>query len=577
MSQQGTRNHKTKRPQSKDSHSQKTLGNRKAQKKTPNIEKRTSSQKASIPKKKRRRKKNTYQNTRNQQFVNKKRKLKKKMSPRQRKRRARLLIWRMFILAFAILLGLSFLFLIKVTTDLIKNPRPIYKQIEVGTLDTSTKMTGLVIRDETLVYSSNTGGVFQYKAEEGAKVQQGDAVCITTDYAQLYELQEQKSRLDEQIFSLQKANEEKSYFYDELYKINQRTSQAVKSLYVNKDTSMQDKLKVFRKSIESLTQQKIAIYTKESFENTKGLLLERSGIVKRMSPMQVIQKTEYSGTISYFSDNLEEELTIEEAEHISNSQYEKALKSEMKSLKEQDARFFTGADTPIYRVVLSDKASIIAFVDDQLAAEYNVGQTYEFSYGENKESEIELVLMNSTKEGKNTKLIFETSTDIEKLLSTRKIDLFQSKAAANGLIINTSAVVLENYLEVPIEYIRYSDEKGYVMMNGTDGQIEVPVNVSYIQENLAYVLIETGNVLQPYVTISHPQKNTTIALTSIKSQHGVYVKATNGIKICPVQVLLEDGKRTVVEPLLKGEAPNLDINSKILINPDYLKKINQGE
>lgn len=488
---------------------------------------------------------------------------------RKKLRRKRMLIWRTFQLFFALICVTSISYIGNVIYKTASAPRPQYVPIEAGVVDTSTRLSGVIIRDEELIETTDTEGVFQYQAKEGSMVNVDDPVCITTNHEQLYELEKQKQALDEQIFRLEKGNYENSYFYDELYFLGQEVQSTFLDFYSNAITKKSvDKL---RNSLTDFAQKQISLYLQDTFDVTKELKLERNGLVKRMEPLQVQNIATSAGRISYYTDFLEDQLIIEELSQISRSTYEKALSKKLTNLKEQPKESLTGSKTPIYRIVKSDTAYILAFTTYETALEFQVGEEYVFNYGEKNEKTITLKLVDNTKAGKSAKLIFESTGDITELINLRSIELVQSRAAATGLIVPTNSIEMHSFLEIPLEYITITDNSTLVHTKSGDISTETKIELAFQTEEFGYLKIEPKTLVKVGTELIHPTKDSFFTINETKDISYINVLVDNNLTIVPVNVLLSDATKSVIEQFNdNAKTIPLEQGIKVLSNPNYL-------
>lgn len=525
-----------------------------------------------MTKKKQQRKKQSSIKKRNQKAPPKKRKVVRRRRPltqeeiqrkrrrEQRNRRKRMKRVRLSLFGATLIAALYHL--IFFVTSILQIEKPIYKTLDYGVVDTSTQLVGLVLREEQLIETTDTAGVFDYIHVEGSKVNKDETVCITSNNLSIYSYKDKQEKIDEQLFRLAEKTRKNSYHYDTLYYLDQKNEKAIERFYESERTK--ENLSQLRTVLEKTQKEKTTIYIQDAINATKDIKTNRANLTHRINDLKNENKAPTDGIISYQTDF--KETRYNAAEKITPLDVERATNNFV-NLKNQQHSGLTGSSTPIYRLVSNDKATIVSFVSPEIARTHIVGSSYTYYYGEVNQHSLTLTLEQSEPQGNNYKLVFSTP-EIEKVLNKRKIILTESKAAATGILIPKSAEVPVSALAIPLDYLSKEDEIYFVRVKDNDIPLRQDVSVLYKTETQAFVEIEPLLAFQAEKLLFHPTEDQFVSTGKAIPVICVYVKKGGLHEKYPVSVLLSNDKTSVVKSL--DEQKQLTETLKILSNPQLL-------
>lgn len=349
------------------------------------------------------------------------------------------------------------IYVISAVYMLIVNPTDTYV-VKQGTITEEDEAVGYIIRNECVVKGEDYANGIYAIASEGQRVAVGESIFryysdseteIKTKISGLnYKIQElllqEKGVTSADIKSIEKQIEEK------IQNINSLT---------NYEEIVENK-----KNIDSLISKKINfIGDVTDNKEIKSLVKERKTYEEQLKNGSEYQKAEMSGIVSYRVDGLEEKLSVDNFEIIT----EKYL---------QDLDLQTGkivsASNECGKVIDNFKCYIAITMNSKNANEAQVGKTVDLRISNNKEYAAKIVQINE-ETGKRT-IIFEISSMTEELINHRKIAVDVIWRNESGLKIPKQALTQENGLY-------------YVIRNKAGVQSKVLVKVEVQTDKFAII------------------------------------------------------------------------------------------
>lgn len=346
------------------------------------------------------------------------------MSRKQKNNRNKINIKLLTISVIVLIIIICFLYNI---IALFINPTDTF-MIENGKIYDSEEAVGYLIREEKLFQGDNyKNGISQIKTE-GQRVAKGDP--IFRYYTNNEEALTSKiTDLDLQIQDALQQNESNIYSSD-IASIDRQIED--KLMQLSKTNKINDIVE-FRKQISSsLTKKaKLAGELSPSGSYIKELISQRSKLEEQLNSGSEYIEATVSGVVSYKIDGLEESLTPNNLENITE-EYLASLKiktGEMIPSSEESGKIVNNYNSYIATILESKEAK---------NAELNKNVQLLLSTGDEIKAKIIHI---AEQESGNTLIIFEITNCVEKLISYRKISFEIIWWSANGLRVPNSSII----------------------------------------------------------------------------------------------------------------------------------------
>ena len=364
------------------------------------------------------------------------------MSRRERKSKNKLNIKLLTISVIVIIFVICFIYNI---IALFVNPTDTF-MIENGKISDTKETVGYLIRDEKLFQGDNyKNGISQIKTE-GQRVAKGDPIFrYYTNNEQ--SLTEKIANLDLQIQDALEQNEKSIYSSDIAVIDSQIEDRLTK---ITQLTKMND-INEYKKEINaSLTKKaKLTGELSSSGSYIKELINQRSKLEEQLNSGSEYIEATVSGLVSYKVDGLEETLTPNNLENITEEY--------LKSLKIKTGEMIPSSNES-GKIVNNYNCYLVTILEPEEAqkAEINKSVQLVLSTGDEVKAKIHNI---KEQESGNSLVTFEITNCVEKLTNYRKISFSIVWWSANGLRVPNSSIVErdgENY--IIRKRVGYSDD-----------------------------------------------------------------------------------------------------------------------
>lgn len=367
---------------------------------------------------------------------------------------------------------------------LTKDKLSIY-EVHEGTTAIDNHITGIILRDEKLIYSDRAGYI-TYHQKEGARIAKNSAVYSVNESGQLDNIVEANN--------ITVALSEKNY------------------------DKIKHNIKTFQKTFSD--NNFLTVYKfKENLQNTVLDIVNETIITQADSIMENanISYSDESGIVTYYMDSYES-LTPETVtpEHFSQENYKRT------NLRNSN---IIERNSPVYKLITSENWSIILpltkFQYEKLEGKDTVSFTV---LSDNFKMKANLRLY--TKNADTYYAQLSMSKYLSNYLDDRFIDVELDFDSVNGLKIPASAVVEKEFYLVPLEYFAQgsdSTEMGLTTKTITDdGDIvysHVPTDIYYQDNDISYI---DKNLFPAGTMIQSPVNSDVYTLSEVGKLTGVY-------------------------------------------------------
>lgn len=345
--------------------------------------------------------------------------------------------------------------------SLFLNPTDTF-MIENGEISSTEQANGYIIREEKLFQGENyKNGIYQIK-NEGERVAKGDPIFrYYTNNEE--ELVKKISDLDLQIQDALEQNQNNIYSSD-IVAIDNKIEENLKQV---SRTNNVEKMLDYNKQISSLLTKKAKLTGELSPSGSyiKELISKRSEYEEKLNSGSEYIKATISGVVSYRVDGLEETLTTENIEELT----EQTLKG--LNLK-------TGQTVPASnergKIVNNYYCYIATILDSEEVKEAKVGDNIKLQLSTGDKVKANIYNISEQESGKKL-VIFKIEECVEKLINYRKISIEIIWWSANGLKVPNSSIIQDG-------------EKNYIVRKRIGYTDNILVKVLKVSKN--YSIIE---------------------------------------------------------------------------------------
>lgn len=332
------------------------------------------------------------------------------------------------ITAFVIILIFVICFAYNIIA-LFMNPTDTF-MIENGKISKSEETVGYLIREEKLFQGNNyKNGISQIKTE-GQRVAKGDPIFryYTNNEANLTQ---KIADLDLQI---QDALEQSNNSYSsDIASLDRQIEEKLKKIAI---TNKRSDIAEYQKEINNILNKKAKLVGDKSPAGSyiKELISKRSKLEEQLNSGSEYIEATVSGVVSYKVDGLEETLTPNSFENITESY--------LNSLKLKTGEMIPTSNES-GKIVNNYMCYIAAILDSEEAQNAEINKTVQIllSTGDEVKASIEYM---AEQESNEQLIIFKINNCVEKLINYRKISFEVIWWNANGLKVPNSSIVERN-------------------------------------------------------------------------------------------------------------------------------------
>ena len=340
--------------------------------------------------------------------------------------------------------------------------------VKQGTISEEDEAIGYIIRDEKVVKGEDyTNGIYAI-ASEGQRVSKGESIFrYYSDSEQ--QIKDQINGINYKIQELLEQEKNVTSTAD-IKSIEKQIEEEVKK--INTLNNYQE-ITETKKNIDNLINKKIG-FIGDATENKeiKSLVKERKTYENQLKNGSEYQKAEISGLVSYRVDGIEETLSPNKFNEITE-QY-------LNNLDLQTGKIVSTSNE-CGKVIDNFKCYIAISMNSKSAMSAKVGNFVQLRISNNEEYDAKIIQINE-ESGKRT-IIFEINKMTEELISHRKVIVDVIWWNNSGLKVPKQALIQENGLY-------------YVIRNKAGIEAKLLVNVKRQTDKFAIITTYTDKELQ---------------------------------------------------------------------------------
>ena len=346
---------------------------------------------------------------------------------------------------------------------------PVY-EVQKGQIAETDIYTGLILREESVVYT-DTAGAVNYYIKEGDKAGKNDLICSL----------DQKGEIAQQI---SKAGQDGSKIGEDSLKEIERTIDT----YIDTCSDMTFyNVYAFKSSIDAQVQE--ALY----LDALQALTDETDKAVKNKTFL--FEKSPSDGVVAFYTDGYED-VTVDtfQKNMFDPSVYAKNNLKNSQSVSKGQA---------LYKLATNEDWQILVPIKEELAQTLKDKTHLSVTFrkdGTTATPEIALKEYDG-----QTYLILNFNSSMVRFISDRYVELEIGTNQQSGLKIPNTAIVEKEFIVIPKNYLTHGDndsDPGVLKVNGKSGKSAVefvPADLYYETESSYYIdeaLLKTGDVIQ---------------------------------------------------------------------------------
>lgn len=439
--------------------------------------------------------------------------------------------------------------------------------VQVGKLDTSMTLDGVVIRSEKVVYGQEKG-MTQYVVAEGEKVKKDGTVYVLVDESGVNATNTQIQEVEKEIYNKAENSADTANNQDKKYNLAQEVKNNFQEYYNHCFQSNTAAVYTLRSRLESNVASRTDLYVAQQQEKDSDLITQKIELDQALNSYQVGKVAEAPGIVSFQMDGYERE---DVAQALSEMDYEKFKTLKKVTTTTQLGQTKLEQGNPIYKLVFSNSWYIVTYIN-QKQDSFNQGANYELFFPSmNNQSIVFNLIEKQEVEGK-IKLVFKTSDQIGQFLSQRSIHFSIGNKNVTGLKIPTSAIVEQNLIVVPMDYTDKDNGSIGVYRKREGRTIFTPLDiVSSDQEKKVYHVLQDltdSSKIQLNDVLIDKTENSPYQLTQSVVKQGVYVINGKVADFKEIDIIDKSKEYAIVR---QSDTSPLREMDKIISNPKGIK------
>lgn len=311
--------------------------------------------------------------------------------------------------------------------------------LRISLVEDIINVDGFIVRDEK-VFLSPFDGKYIPNVYEGEKVAAKSEIAKVLKQSSI-DLLEKIEELDAKIVNAQnEKNKNTSIFSDDVIKLENEMEEKVKLIIGESNKNSLVKVTQLEKEIDKLIKKKISIVGGMSSADMyiKDLKNSRDKLRRQIDANTVSATTDLPGTVSYFIDGYEEEITPESIESLT-PEYLKNIQTKgiLNLLKERDVK----ADIPFVKIIYGNKYNIVFSINEKDVEKYKVGDNVTLRI--NDIAKIVYGIIDSKSEAFDNEIIISVKVDrcLNDTTSMRKINVDLIRNSSEGYNVPLKSLI----------------------------------------------------------------------------------------------------------------------------------------
>lgn len=343
-----------------------------------------------------------------------------------------------------------------------------------GFVEVTDKTTGIIVRDEK-VYYSNESGIINFFGNEGDKIAVGKKI-VSVSITDSQEIKEKINIIENNINSLKKGNVATVIFNEDIKKSDEIINETIKKLQKSINDGNYDDILEIKSELSENAKINDSMLGESSYlkQNIEDLVKEREYLLSKLKKVSNDYFSKHSGLISYTVDGLEEI-------YNTNSMYE--FKMSDFNVIENNSNVIENSQNielgqPIFKIVNNYKWYLITKIDNEGMLNLKEGKNLYVRFNE-KNKKLKCKIIKIQKKKSEQLLLLQFESQLYDFLSSRYVDIDIIRESVEGLKVPNSAITEKNGI------------KGVYIKNINNIVSFRPIKI--IDKDDEFTIIEEGN------------------------------------------------------------------------------------
>lgn len=447
------------------------------------------------------------------------------------------------VVVTALTFTVLFIYIAGYAIAFLSKPSVSIETVNYGTIDVPEALHGIIVRDETVVRSTESGTP-SYRYSEYEKVKANSVVCTLRTSDDAEKIEEHIREIDEDIIEAQKAKQDISIFKDDIERISRTITETFDAAAYKITGGSFSDVYALKNNIQTQIDLRNQIWFTENAKSQSALSGEKATYENQLSQHSSSYTAPSSGVLSLRIDNMEDILTPEGLDSIAAEQTKMTVQPEYIS-KVLDIN--EGA--PLFRIVKSNTWYIAAYIPNDIAAGFKLGDRlviYTNADDVQLEANVEVYKL---EQGENeTYTVFKSNENMIDFMDMRTMDFKIKKDSYKGFKIPNDAIVEKVFLKIPKDCVMESlDETSVIVRNGTEDKL-VQIKISAADDENYLVQQDFGALKLGTVLVRGTGENSGVyTVSEATTLKGVYVANSSVAQFTVINILAGNSEYSIVD------------------------------
>jgi len=419
-------------------------------------------------------------------------------------------------------------------------PQIEIERIVPGSITSPVELTGVIIRDEK-VYRSPESGSVRFNVTENQRISRGTVVCSIQDSDEVARISEELIEVNEELLSVQAMRTNFTEMSSSERKINDLIKNMLDNWVADMNNNDFSSIYTIKDSLIANVDLRNQIILSESSEALRVQLNKRQMYQEELNRHMTLIMAEESGIVSTLLDGYEEVFTPSVRAMLPREQ----IVFDYDPRKTRTVTF-AEEDTPLFKVVRSNTWYIAAYIPNDIIEGWEENDQ---KIIQDSNFNLPVTVERIVHEDYESYVLFRSTRYLEDYISRRSINFRVSGDINEGLKIPQLAVTTKTLTAVPREFVSIEDDQmKRAALIRADGET---IRLHYIAIDEEMVYMEPDFVMG--MEFQNPSdEHQRILLTETIEIMGVF-RVNNGVADFR-RIVINDGLQTygfyVLDPAL---------------------------
>lgn len=336
--------------------------------------------------------------------------------------------------------------------------------VVLGTLDSLEEHQGLAVRDEYIA-TTTEGGKVKYSYAEGDKIPKNAVVAIIQDENTTDPIEEKILQIDQDILKSQKNRSDLSLFAEDIARIDQSIQQTITQNINRFMSESMESVYDVKSRVQVYMNQRNEIWFTEDIGNVSQLTNQKFQYETQLAENIISITAEESGVLSFAYDGLEESLTVENLDSITEAQIGNV------TINNIDTDQILNEGDEVFKIVTDDVWYIVSYLPNAIVSNWRENGLREITLKNGNDKVAVNCTIKTIDTGENvSRVVFSTNEYINTFMNSRNITFYPEINISEGLKIPKSAVVEKSLIAIPKTAVSLEGrEYGVTLKTSDDG------------------------------------------------------------------------------------------------------------